>query len=244
MRRGDYGDAASLREAFAGADRVLLVSAATHGAAAVRQHGTAVAAARAAGVGRVVHTSHMGADPASPFAPMTDHAATEELLRDSGLAYTALRNGSSAASAWTFLSRGLDTGELAVPQDGPVSWTAHADLAEAAAIALTDDGRLDGITPPLTAGEALDLSAVAALAAELTGRPLRRVVVGDAEQRADLVARGVPEDRADMLLGMFAAARQGAFAAVDPTLGELLGRPPVPVREVLATNPGMVPARD
>ena len=30
--------------------------------------------------------------------------------------------------------------------DGPFPWTAHADLAEVAAITLTDEGRLDGLT--------------------------------------------------------------------------------------------------
>jgi NAD(P)H dehydrogenase (quinone) len=53
------------------------------------------------------------------------------------------------------------TGKIVVPEDGPVSWTAHADLADAAAIALTGPGRLDGITPPLTGPEALDFADIA-----------------------------------------------------------------------------------
>jgi NAD(P)H dehydrogenase (quinone) len=47
-------------------------------------------------------------------------------------------------------------------------------------------------------------------------------------------ALGLPQPVADMLLGMFAASRAGEFAAVDPTLEQLLGRPPLTVREVLA----------
>ena len=98
VRRGDYDDAASLAHAFEGAEQLLLVSAAATGEPALRQHRTAIDAARAAGVRRVVYTSHMGANPASPFAPMPDHAATEALLADSGLAFTALRNGFYTAS--------------------------------------------------------------------------------------------------------------------------------------------------
>lgn len=49
------------------------------------------------------------------------------------------------------MGQALETGKISAPEDGPVSWTAHSDLAEAAVIALTDEGRLNGITPPLTA---------------------------------------------------------------------------------------------
>jgi uncharacterized protein YbjT (DUF2867 family) len=130
----------------------------------------------------------------------------------------------------------LQTGRLIAPQDGPVSWTAHADLAEAAAIALTGEGRLDGMTPPLCASEALDLAGIAAIASELSGRPVTRVTVTDEEWRAGLVSHGVPGPQAGMFLGLFLASRQGEFATVDPTLERLLGRPPMSMRDVLAAS--------
>jgi NAD(P)H dehydrogenase (quinone) len=242
VRRGDFTDPASLAAAFEGASQILLVSAGTTGEGAVRQHRTAIEAAVAAGAGRILYTSHMGADPTSPFAPMPDHAATETLLRDCGVAFTALRNGFYASTVDLLLgpSGALATGELAVPEDGPVAWTTHADLAEATAIALTGGG-LEGLTPALTAAEAVDMEGVAALASELTGRPVRRMVVTDADYRAGLVSHGVPEAAADILVGMFRAARRSDFAATDPTLAGLLGRRPASLREAL--EPGLTPAR-
>jgi uncharacterized protein YbjT (DUF2867 family) len=115
-----------------------------------------------------------------------------------------------------------------------VSWTAHADLAEAAAIILADEGRFDGPTPPLTAPVALDLGDVAALLTDLAGRPVRRVVVADEAWVATLTGRGVPAAQAELLLGMFRAARRGEFAAAGPELEALLGRPATPLRAVLA----------
>jgi NAD(P)H dehydrogenase (quinone) len=234
VRRGDFTDPASLAAAFEGASQILLVSAGTTGEGAVRQHRTAIEAAVAAGAGRILYTSHMGADPTSPFAPMPDHAATETLLRDCGVAFTALRNGFYASTVDLLLgpSGALATGELAVPEDGPVAWTTHADLAAAAVHALTTDD-LDGITPPLTANEAVDMAGVAALASRITGRPVRRVVLSDADYRDRLVSQGLPEPVAELLTGSFAAGRQGHFARTDPTLGRVVGRPVTPLADAL-----------
>ena len=233
VRRGDYAEPASLAEAFRGAEQVLVVSSTEHGAAAVDQHAAAVDAARAAGARRVVYTSHQASSAESVFGPMPDHAATEKHLASAGIPFTSLRNGFYAASAVLLLGPALRTGEIVAPADGPVSWTAHADLAEAAATVLAEEGRLDGITPPLTAPDAHDLDDIARILTALTGRTVRRTVVADEEWTAGLVARGVPADRADFMLGLFRAARRGEFAATDPTLGTLLGRPVTPLRTVL-----------
>lgn len=154
------------------------------------------------------------------------------MLRESGTAYTVLRNGFYASSAHVLLGAALTTGEPALPQDGPVSWTAHADLAEAAAIALVDDV-LDGVTADLIGAEAVDMAGVAVIASDLTGRPVRRIVVSDDDYRAGLLAHGAPGHVADLLVGLSAASRRGEFARVGPALPDLLGRPPVPLRDVL-----------
>lgn len=167
VRRGDFADPASLAHAFEGGSKVLVVSTDGAGEAAVLHHRAAIEAAAAAGATRIVYTSHMGANPSSPFPPMRDHAATEAVLQSGGVPFTVLRNGFYASSAVMLLGRAVETGELVVPENGPVAWTAHADLAEAAAYALTTED-LDGVTPALTGPEAIDLAGVSATAARLT----------------------------------------------------------------------------
>jgi NAD(P)H dehydrogenase (quinone) len=240
VRRGDFTDPASLAAAFEGATQVLVVSADATGRDAVAQHRAAIDAARAAGARRVLYTSHQGAAADSLFEPMPDHAATEAYATGAGIPFTALRNGFYASTVPLLLGRALETGELVAPADGPVSWTTHADLAEAAAVVLTEEGRFDGPTPPLTGPAALDLADVAGLLTQLTGRTVRRVVADDEEWTAALIARGVPEAQARMLLGMFAASRRGEFATTGPALAALLGRPATPLSTVLAA--GAVPA--
>ena len=233
VRRGDFADPGSLADAFEGATQVLVVSTDETGEAAVAHHAAAIDAAREAGAKRVLYTSHQGASADSLFAPMPDHAAAERHLAASGVPFTVLRNGFYASTVPLLLGEALRTGELVAPADGPVSWTAHADLAEAAAIILAGDG-FDGPTPPLTAPVALDLQDVAVLLTELTGRPVRRVVAEDDDWVAALTGHGVPAARAGLLLGMFHAARRGEFAAAGPDLETLLGRPATRLRAILA----------
>ena len=236
VRQGDFTDPASLRHAFEGATQVLLVSsnAAAYGGDPLAQHRSAIAAARDAGARRIVYTSHMGASASSAFPPMLDHAATEDMLRQCGLAWTALRNGFYASSGIALMGDALETGVIEAPADGAVSWTAHADLAEAAAIVLAEEGRYEGPTPPLTGPEALDLAGLAAIASELLGRHVRRQTLPDEELRARMAARGAPARAAAALLGLYAASRNGEFAGVDPTLRRLLGRRLTSVRDLLA----------
>ena len=189
VRRGDYADPGSLPAAFEGADQLLLVSSNDPAGDTVSLHRTAIGAAVAAKVGRVLYTSHQGAAVGSPFRPADTHAQTEQLLAGSGLAWTSLRNGFYAHSLEMMAGPWRETGVISVPHDGPVSWTAREDEAEAAALVLASDGAYDGILT-LTAAAAPTFAQVAELASELTGRRIAFEVVGpDAWVRAQ-VGRG------------------------------------------------------
>ncbi|WP_293911898.1 NAD(P)H-binding protein [Deinococcus sp.] len=239
VRQGDFADPASLQHAFGGATQVLMVSsnAWAYGGDPLAQHQAAIEAAHAAGVRRVVYTSQIAASPTSAFAPAVDHAATEELLRQSGLAWTSLRNGFYASSGLMSMGNSLDTGLLEAPADGKVAWAAHADLAEAAAILMANPGRYEGPTPPLTGSQALDLADLAAIATEL-GRPVQRIVFPDEQLGAKLEARGMLASAARFMLGNAIASRNGEFGPVDPALEQLIGHPPTTMRDLIAAKLG------
>ncbi len=240
VRQGDFNDPDSLRHAFEGATQVLIVSsnARSQGGDPLAQHRTAIEAARAAGAGRIVYTSHMAASVASAFPPMHDHAETEEMLRRSGMAWTALRHGFYGASGIAMMGDAMATGTIETAADGKFSWTAHADLAEAAAIILADEGRYDGPTPPLTGSQALDFADLAGIASEMRKKPVHRKILTDEAMRAKIAAGGAPARAVDMVMGLYIAARNGEFAAIDPTLERLLGRPPISMRDLMAERIG------
>lgn len=235
VRYGDYSDAASLPDAFADAEQLLLVSSNDPSADAVALHRTAVEAAVKAGVGRILYTSHQGAAAGTPFGPGRDHAATEDILAASGVPWTSLRNGFYMHSLQWLLGPWRDTGRISVPADGPVSWTSREDAARAAAVVIVSGASYDGpIT--LTAADAPTFEEVAAIASQITGRPVQ-VEVLDADEwlEAQLTAGG-QEPIARFILGMYQAAAGGYFAGTDPLLGRLLRHAPQSVENYLAAS--------
>ncbi len=233
--KGDFADPATLRQAFHGAEQVLIVSGTAMGADGVQQHGNAIQAAKNAGARRILYTSHQGRGEASIFVPTKEnHVPTDALLAACGIPYVSLQNGFFAESA-LFQLRGLkETGRIALPADGPVSWTARTDLAEAAvAVLLKPELLADGPSPALTGSEMLDFSDVARIVSEILGRPIEREEVSDEAYRAMLVKQGMPDIYAGLLLSLYAAARAEEFAVIDPTLERLIGRKPTTMHQVL-----------
>lgn len=228
VRQGDYDDAQSLRYAWEGAKRLLLVSsnASASGGDPLAQHATAITVAQELGVERLFYTSQIASSSTSHFPPALTHAATEAMLAQSGLAWTALRHGFYAHSALAMNARGFASGSLAAPGDGEVSWTTHDDLATADAMLLAGLETFDGPTPALTGSEALDLADLADIAQTVLGKPVTRQLLADEDMLSIARSSGAPSDRIAIMMGYYEAARAEEFAQVDPTLARLLGRRP------------------
>ncbi|MFC7343043.1 NAD(P)H-binding protein [Saccharopolyspora griseoalba] len=234
VRQGSYADPAALRSSFAGAEQVLLVSGNDPAADLVGLHRDAVEAAVAAGAQRILYTSQQAAVPGNPYLPSEIHVATEAALAESGVAWTALRNG-PYGTLEQVLGPWQRTGEIARPEDGPAPYTDRADVAEATAALLAGDRSFDGAIT-LTAPTAVTFDDLAAIASDLTGRTIERTVLNDEQWVADQIANGVPEQAARLMLTWYQASRAGYFAAADPLLAELLGREPSSVADRLAAS--------
>ncbi|MDN5685658.1 MAG: NAD(P)H-binding protein [Brachybacterium sp.] len=232
VRRGSYDDPDALRHSFAEAEQVLLVSSSDLTADVLAQHRTAIDAAVDAGARRILYTSTHGAGPDTPYPPLAIHAATEQHLAASGVAWTSLRNGFYGDPS-QLLGPWQETRRIAMPADGPFSWVDRRDAAEAAAAIITAGDQHDGPID-LTLPEPVTLADFAAAASELTGHRIDRVVVDDETWVADEMARGVPEAAARFTLSMFQATRSGHFSASDPMLARLLGREPRSITDQLA----------
>ena len=137
VRAGDFTDPGTLAHAFEGAEQVLVISASIRGDGAITANHAALDAAHAAGAHRILYTSHQAAAADSLFDPQRVHAAAEAHLAELGVPFVALRNGFYASTLERFAGEARASGRLVAPEDGPFSWTAHEDLAEVAALAMT-----------------------------------------------------------------------------------------------------------
>lgn len=234
VRQGSYENPAALRDSFAGAEQVLLVSGNDPAADMVGLHRNAIEAAVAAGPRRILYTSQQGALPGSPYRPSDIHLATEAILDGSGVAWTALRNGAYGPLDQV-LGPWQRTGVIAQPEDGPVPYTDRADIAEATAVILAGDRSFDGPVT-LTASTAITFADFTEIASDLTGRTVKRIVLDDEQWVADQIAVGVPEQAARLMLTWYQAARAGYFAEADPLMAELLGREPRTAADRLAAH--------
>ncbi len=232
---GDFAQPNTLPHAFEGASQLLMVSsnARAFGGDTLAQHKAAIHAAKEAGVQRIVYTSQIASSPSSAFPPAHDHAATEVMLAESGLAWTALRNGFYADSALMFMGPDWQKGKIVAPRDGKVAWTAHTDLAAAAAAILTGVMTFDGPTPPLTGAEALDLAGLASVGSQLIRMPIARETVSDEAFAAQMRQHGLPEAVVGIYLAYYEASRRGEFDKVDSTLEQLIGKQPKTMHDVL-----------
>ena len=227
----DYTDIESLRLAFTGADKVLLVSSSAVGQR-IEQHRNAIDAAKSAGVNLLVYTSIASADHTG-MQLAVEHQATEKLLDESGVPYALLRNGwyleNYTEQLQTYLLHGVVLGSAG---HGKVSAATRADYAAAAATVLLADGQA-GKVYELGGDGPFTMTELAAVITASTGRP---VVYQDlpADQYAHaLVGAGVPAPFAAVLADSDLGIARGNLLVTSGDLSRLLGRPITTLREAV-----------
>ena len=233
-RAFDYrtADAAAL----AGVETLVLISSNDFDDRA-GQHRKVITAAKEAGVGRIIYTSILKGD-ASPMILAQDHIATEAAIRDSGMAFTILRNGWYTENYTGALGAALEHGAiLGAAAEGRVSTAARKDYAEAIAVTALDAGHAGKIYE-LAGDEGYTLAELAAEVARQSGKPVGFVNLPQADYAKALEGFGLPAGFAAVLADSDARAGEGALFDDSRTLSRLIGRATTPlaatVRDALA----------
>jgi NAD(P)H dehydrogenase (quinone) len=242
VRHGDFDDPASLVEAFAGGDRMLLISTLAIGSR-VEQNRAALEAAAAAGVRQVAYTSLTNAVADHPTGDVVeDHRRTEELLHGGDFAWTVLRNAPYAELQVPLGAIAVTYGKLVTNAgEGRIAPISRNDCAAAAAEVLTGDGH-GGQTYEITGPEALTQADIAALLSEVSGQPVQVIESRDRRLLWGLTRLGTPKPVARAIVQLGAATRDGYFDVVDPAFQTLVGRPPRRLREILVEHRGELAA--
>jgi NAD(P)H dehydrogenase (quinone) len=232
VTRASYDDFALCLEALRGVDLLLMVSA-SESRTRREEHRTFIGAAAEAGVGHIVFTSFVGAAPDAAFTLGRVHFDAEQAIRESGMAYTFLRDNFYLDVLPHFAdAEGVIRGPAG---DGLVAAVARADVADVVAVVLRSPGDHAGATYELTGPDAMTLTDAAERAGRVLGRSLRfeDESVEDAYEwrRA---AYGAEDWQLDAWVSTYTSIRDGAMATVTDDVRRVTGLAARSLEDVLA----------
>jgi NAD(P)H dehydrogenase (quinone) len=231
VRKADYNDLHLLQKAFAGADKVLLISSSEIGQRA-QQHANAIEAAKNAGVQLIAYTSILHADT-TPLSLGEEHKKTENLLKKAGIPHVLLRNGWYTENYTSGITYALQSGVVMdCAGNGKISSAARADFAAAAAAVLITDNQADKVYE-LAGDEAFTLNDFAAELSRQSGKTIKYNNVTEAEYATALKNAGLPEVLATLLADSGTGASEGGLFDSSKTLSKLINRPTTSLSEVI-----------
>ncbi|MGP3999124.1 SDR family oxidoreductase [Streptomyces sp. 8N706] len=232
LRIADYNDPRTLKGAFHAGDKVLLISSSEVGVR-VPQHTAVVEAAKEAGAALLAYTGILGG-PATTMLLAREHNATEQVIRDSGLPYTLLRNGwyneNYTANLGAVLAHGAVVGSAG---DGRVASASRGDFAAAAAAVLTGDGH-ENTVYELSGDTTWSLTEYAAEVARQSGKDIAYTELPVEKYREVLANAGFPATIAEALSDADTGIARGELAATPGDLSRLIGRPTTPIADSVA----------
>jgi len=236
VRFGDYGEPESLTDAYAGADRLLLISASDIEIRA-EQHRAAIGAAAAVGVRHIVYTSGLNPEPPNPAVIAPSHHATERALADSGLVWTVLRDSLYSEYQVSEAAQAVALGRLTHNRgSGQVAYVSREDCAAVAAAVLAGSGH-EGRVYDVTGPQAFSPDELAVLYGELAGRAVEVEELDDRTFVERLRGDAAEDDHArygaQLVASFGRAIREGYMASRTDVVASLAGRPARSLRNVL-----------
>ena len=221
---GDFADPSSVRSALEGVEAMLLSCA--DDPRRVEWEMSAIDAAAATGVRRIVKLSTIGAQPGAQVAFWDWHGRVEEHLRSSGVPVLILQSSFYMSNLLAAAEQVANEGRLYAPaREARVAMIAPSDVGAAAAAALAGAGE-DGQTHVITGPEAITWDQIAAELSAATGRAVEFVDVPDEGARQALLAAGLPEFVAEQLIKIFGLLRRGVAEQVTDGVHALTGTRP------------------
>jgi NAD(P)H dehydrogenase (quinone) len=234
VRQADYEKPETLEAAFAGADKVLLISSSTVGSRA-RQHKNAINAAKKAGVKHLAYTSILHADT-SKLKLAAEHKETEDAIKASGIPYTFLRNGWYIENQTDTLAGSIGAGAfIGCSGDGKIAAATRQDYAEAAAVVLTSAGH-ENKAYELAGDTAYSAQEFAAEVSRQTGKNLPFNNLPEAQYAEILGTFGLPKPFAEILADADANAAKGQLEDSTGDLRRLIGHATTPFPGVVKAS--------
>jgi NAD(P)H dehydrogenase (quinone) len=200
----------------------------------LEQHYSAIDAAVAAGVERIVYSSFLSAAPLATFTHAREHYLTEQYIRASGRRYTFLRPTFylDRFPLW-FSNEGVIRGPAG---NGTISWVSRDDLADVAVAVLTTGGH-DGASYDITGPEALTLPEAAQEFSRATGLPASYQPETLEEARASRAKFNPSDWELEAWISTYVAIATGEMSVVSQTVQALTGHAPQTLADYVHQHP-------
>jgi uncharacterized protein YbjT (DUF2867 family) len=231
----DYGDFDAMKAALSGVETLFLVSF-REAEDRLERHFRAVDAVASAGVERLVYLSFLQASPDSTFKLGRQHYATEQHIRESGVAFTFLQ--SSLYADFVPFFTGEDGVIRAPAGDGRVSWISRDDIADTVVATIQNDA-WTGQALENTGPAALDFYETADILSRVTGRDISYVEETEEEAWESRRPTGAPDWEIEGWVSSYLAVANGELSTVSDTVEKLTGHPPVDLESFLIANPDL-----
>jgi NAD(P)H dehydrogenase (quinone) len=245
VRQGDFDDYDSLLTAFSGGGKMLMISTNRVGQREP-QHRNAVMAAKTAGIRHIVYTSFVGKQENDDSLAVRDHRFTENLIRQSGMQWTFLRNSQyTEAMRDAGAPAALNAGQwLSASGDGRIAMISREDCIRAAVAVMGTEGH-QGQSYDITGPELISYRELCDLVSELADRPITYRGISADELYAFFDSLGIPraaqDDHvvdgfgwcSDDMVSFETMIKNGGFAVISDDVEKLTGQRPETVREFL-----------
>ncbi len=234
-RAVDFNDAAGLHTAFKGVDTLFLLLPLVESKIELARN--AVAAAKAAGVKHIVRSSGAGADTASDVALLRLQGEIDQIIIDSGIAYTLLRPSTFMQNFVVYYAGMIQGGALYLPQaEGRVSYIDVRDIASVAAKVLQNPAAHAGQAYTLTGGESLSNADATRIIGAAIGKAVNYVAVPDEAAIASMQGMGMGAWSIDQMMSLNRFTAAGGTAGTTDTVRQLLGRAPIAFADFVAAH--------
>lgn len=234
-----YDDQAALTRAIEPGDHVFMVSLHASYDERLALHRSFLEAATRRKPSRIVYLSFVGAGPHASFIQARSHGATEAMLAETGLPWTAVWNGMYAdhVASW-FDEEGRITGPGG---DGRVSLSLRSEIAEAIAVLLAEERDVERTRVTVTTPEAFTMDELAQIASEVTGDSYRNEPLPREEWLAIRRALGREAFEIEAGVSYWDGVARGEADVVGDDYARLTGKAPLSIAEVIAEHREAMP---
>ena len=234
FRHADYRDEATMTTAFGGVETLILIPTKTPAGPRCNEHACALAAAKAAGVRRVVFLSLQAATPASRCEVAPFILFAECATRQSGLQWTLARMSLYIDPIAEWAPELARTGRLLYPvRDARIAYVSRSDVSRALA-AIARNNSLNGEILELTGPAALSMPELAQAVSTATGSTVLFQSVGEEDYREICRRDNLPEEIVEILVTIYRAAEAQEFSRATTDILSLTGKASESVPEALA----------